>query len=298
MLSLRYDLTVPFARYLAMNSVGNIKRYHIARVYRRDQPQAARGRYREFYQCDFDIAGSYASMVPDAEVLKVVTELLDELKLGEYEIKLNHRQLLDGMLAICGVPEPKFRTICSAIDKLDKEPWEKVRKEMVDEKGLAPEVADRIQAFVVLKGEPRSMLEKLRVSGQFGAHDGSCKALEEIALLFDYLEAMGALHRISFDLSLARGLDYYTGVIYEAVFKGSSQVGSIAAGGRYDDLVGSLMNNSKQVPCVGVSLGIERVFVIMEEKERAKTEAIRATQTDVLLASIGADLMKVRTGME
>ena len=83
--------TVPFARYLAMNSVGNIKRYHIARVYRRDQPQAARGRYREFYQCDFDIAGSYASMVPDAEVLKTVTELLDELELGEYEIKLNHR---------------------------------------------------------------------------------------------------------------------------------------------------------------------------------------------------------------
>lgn len=131
MLSLRYDLTVPFARYLAMHPVGNIRRYHIGKVYRRDNPQMKRGRFREFYQCDFDIAGQYPPMIADSEILAVLTEILDRLALGPYEIKLNHRGLLDGLLDICGVPPGKFRAICSAIDKLDKEPWEAVRTEMV-----------------------------------------------------------------------------------------------------------------------------------------------------------------------
>ncbi|GJP47170.1 hypothetical protein CLOM_g6397 [Closterium sp. NIES-68] len=293
-LSLRYDLTVPFARYLAMHSVGNIKRYHVARVYRRDNPQMNRGRYREFYQCDFDIAGQYAPMVPDAEVIKVLTELLDELAIGDYEIKLNHRGLLDGMLAICGVPASKFRGICSAVDKLDKEPWEAVRTEMIEEKGLLPEVADRIGEFVVRKGEPHHLLAALQApDSPFAGHADSQAALAELGLLFDYLAAMGgAVRRVVFDLSLARGLDYYTGVIYEAVFKGGSTVGSIAAGGRYDNLVG--MFSGKQVPAVGVSLGIERVFTIMEEQERKKNQLIRATETQVLVASIGPDLLRTR----
>lgn len=134
--SLRYDLTVPFARYLAMHGISNLKRYHVARVYRRDNP--SKGRYHKFYQCDFDIARQYSPMVPDFEVMKVLTELLDELNIGHYEVKLNHRKLLDGMLDICGVPQSKFRSICSAIDKMDKQPWEQVRKEMVEEKGLTP----------------------------------------------------------------------------------------------------------------------------------------------------------------
>lgn len=119
-LALRYDLTVPLARYLAMNKVSNIKRYHIAKVYRRDNPSMTRGRYREFYQCDFDIAGIYDPMLPDAECVKVVSEILDSLEIGDYVIKLNNRQLLDGMFEACGVPVDKFRTICSSVDKLDK----------------------------------------------------------------------------------------------------------------------------------------------------------------------------------
>lgn len=119
-LSLRYDLTVPLARYLAMNKISSIKRYHIAKVYRRDNPSISRGRYREFYQCDFDIAGTYDPMVPDAECVKIVSEILSELNVGEYVIKLNHRLLLDGMFEACGVPKDKFRTICSTVDKLDK----------------------------------------------------------------------------------------------------------------------------------------------------------------------------------
>jgi histidyl-tRNA synthetase len=127
--SLRYDLTVPFARYVAMNNISAIKRYQIAKVYRRDNP--SKGRYREFYQCDFDIAGVYEPMEPDFEVIKVLTELLDKLDIGMYEVKLNHRKLLDGMLEICGVPAEKFRTVCSSIDKLDKLTFEEVKKELV-----------------------------------------------------------------------------------------------------------------------------------------------------------------------
>lgn len=284
--SLRYDLTVPFARYLAMYNISNLKRYHIARVYRRDNP--SKGRYREFYQCDFDIAGQYASMVPDFEVIKVLTELLDELDIGDYEVKLNHRKLLDGMLEICGVPKEKFRTICSAIDKLDKQPWEQVQKEMVEEKGLTPETADSIGSFVLNKGRPLEMLAKLKQKdSSFLKHDGSVLALQELETLFNYLNQSSCLDKISFDLSLARGLDYYTGVIYEAVFKGTTQVGSIAAGGRYDNLVG--MFSGKQVPAVGVSLGIERVFTIMEQQEQ-DLKKVRATQTEVLAVVLGDDM--------
>jgi len=301
LLSLRYDLTVPFARYVALNSIAAIKRYHIAKVYRRDQPQMNRGRFREFFQCDFDIAGAYSTMVPDAEVLKVLVEILDDLSLGEYEVKLNHRKLLDAMLDIAGVPPQKFRPICSAIDKLDKEPWEVVRAEMIEEKGLPADVADRIGEFVILRGKPMDLLNKLTDEAEGHAkhplaiHPESAAALAELKILFEFLEGMDALGPIVFDLSLARGLDYYTGVIYEAVLLGGN-VGSIAAGGRYDKLVG--MFSGKEVPAVGVSIGIERVFAIMEAQMRAEAAAangtIRETETQVLVASIGNGLQKKR----
>ena len=266
-LALRYDLTVPFARFLAVNSVGNIKRFHIGKVYRRDQPALSRGRYREFYQCDFDIAGVYGRMVPDSECLAVACEILDALPIGDFGIKLNHRRLLDAILDICGVPAEKFRTICSAVDKLDKEPWEEVKREMVEDKGLSSEVADRIGEFVVLKGKPWDMYNSLMTEKKFGDHKGALEAMEDMRILFEYLEAMDKLKFISFDLSLARGLDYYTGVIYEAVcMNGNTQVGSIGGGGRYDYLVSMFQEAGKVTPTVGVSVGIERVFTLMEER--------------------------------
>lgn len=267
LLALRYDLTVPFARFLAVNAVGNIKRFHIGKVYRRDQPQLSKGRYREFYQCDFDIAGVYGRMVPDSECLAVACEILDSLPIGDFGIKLNHRRLLDAILDLCGVPSDKFRTICSAVDKLDKEPWSEVRREMVEDKGLTGDVADKIGEFVVLKGKPWDMYNSLMDSKRFGTHKGALEAMEDLRILFEYLEAMGKLHFISFDLSLARGLDYYTGVIYEAVcMNGNTQVGSIGGGGRYDNLVSMFQEAGKITPCVGVSVGIERVFTLMEER--------------------------------
>ena len=147
---------------------------------------------------------------------------------------------------------------------------------MVEEKGLSPESADRIADFVLHSGEPKELWAKLTDMKLFGTHALANAAMNDLKLLFDYLEAMGSLQYVSFDLSLARGLDYYTGVIYEAVLiNGTVPVGSIAAGGRYDNLVGMFSPSGVQTPCVGVSIGIERVFAIMEKK----AEELNALQT-------------------
>lgn len=294
-LALRYDLTVPFARYLALNSLGNIKRYHIGKVYRRDQPVISRGRYREFYQCDFDIAGTYGRMVPDSECLCVASEILSSLPIGDFRIKLNHRKLLDAILEICGVPANKFRTICSAVDKLDKSPWSEVKDEMVETKGLSNDVADRIGHFVVQKGNPWDLYQELTEGNAFGDHNGAKEALEDLRILFQYLEAMDKLKYFSFDLSLARGLDYYTGVIYEAIsMNGNTQVGSIGGGGRYDNLVSMFQDAGKETPCVGVSIGIERVFTLMEERLRREQGTIKRPNVKVLVAQAGENMMLER----
>eukprot|EP00730_Choanoeca_flexa_P019786 TRINITY_DN9676_c0_g1_i3.p1 TRINITY_DN9676_c0_g1~~TRINITY_DN9676_c0_g1_i3.p1 ORF type:complete len:609 (+),score=186.08 TRINITY_DN9676_c0_g1_i3:43-1869(+) len=293
LLALRYDLTVPFARYVAMNKIQQIKRYHIARVYRRDNPAMKSGRYREFYQCDIDIAGTYsAQMLPDAECVKIVTEVLDSLELGDYVVKVNNRKLLDGIFAVCGVPESSFRAICSAVDKLDKQEWEEVKAEMTEEKGLDSAVADRIGEFVQLRGgegsgftcSSQELVDKLKSNEALYGNDMAKAGIDEMEKLLRYCQVMGVTHRVSFDCSLARGLDYYTGVIYEAVFTGK-RVGSVAGGGRYDNLVGMFDNKGRKVPCVGVSLGVERLFAIMEEQAAEAGTQIRQTETQVLVAS-------------
>ncbi|KAL6118059.1 hars1 [Pungitius sinensis] len=311
LLSLRYDLTVPFARYLAMNKITNIKRYHIAKVYRRDNPAMTRGRYREFYQCDFDIAGQYDAMIPDAECLKIVHDILSELDLGDFQIKVNDRRILDGMFAVCGVPDDKFRTICSTVDKLDKMPWEDVRKEMVNEKGLSEEAADQIGEYVSLKGG-MELAERLLQDHKMCRSTQACAGLSDIKLLFSYLQLFQVTDKVVFDLSLARGLDYYTGIIYEGVLTqagvapGSTEaqngvpaeesvsVGSVAGGGRYDGLVGMFDPKGRKVPCVGVSIGIERIFSILEQKAEASTEKVRTTEVQVMVASAQKNLLEDR----
>ncbi|XP_065183390.1 histidine--tRNA ligase-like [Sycon ciliatum] len=354
--SLRYDLTVPFARYVALTSGTKIKRYQIAKVYRRDQPRMTKGRYREFYQCDFDIAGDYDPMIPDTEVLRVVYEIIGGLDLGDFVIKINHRKVLDGMLEVCGVQKKKIRGTCSCIDKLDKAPWEEVRKEMIEEKGLAPEVADRIGEYVQLKGGD-DLLARLKSDEKLSKNKSARQGLQDMELLFGYIKDFGIMHRISFDMSLARGLDYYTGLIYECILVGEQAlltdvpeldagvgpsadaataaaapaadaaatpaadataapaasedaseegmpvgVGSISGGGRYDNLVG--LYSGSQVPCVGVSIGIERVFSILEAKEHAKLQEakakgeryiIRKRETEVYVASAEKNMTGERT---
>ncbi|XP_043240144.1 histidine--tRNA ligase, cytoplasmic-like isoform X1 [Amphibalanus amphitrite] len=291
-LSLRYDLTVPFARYVAMNKISSIKRYQIAKVYRRDQPSQARGRYREFYQCDFDIAGSYDPMVPDAECVRIVAEILESLQLGTFVVKVNHRQILDGLFEVCGVPPDQFRSICSAVDKLDKSPWEEVKREMVEEKHLSPEVADRIGHYVKFSGGPE-LVDTLLKDAALAANKNVSAGLEAMRAFLGYCALYGVGGRVSFDLSLARGLDYYTGVIYEAVLEGGD-VGSIAGGGRYDGLVGMFDPKGRSVPCVGVSIGIERLFAIMEARADKADQKVRTTETEVYVCSAQKGLMDER----
>ncbi|KAM9731311.1 histidine--tRNA ligase, mitochondrial isoform 1-T1 [Dama dama] len=326
LLSLRYDLTVPFARYLAMNKVKKMKRYHVGKVWRRESPTIVQGRYREFYQCDFDIAGQFDPMIPDAECLKIMCEILSGLQLGDFLIKeswdchcfdgevidkafgllplssqINDRRILDGIFAVCGVPESKFHAICSSVDKLDKMSWKDVRHEMVVKKGLAPEVADRIGDYVQCHGGI-SLVEQMFQDPRLSQNKQALEGLGDLKLLFEYLTLFGVAEKVSFDLSLARGLDYYTGVIYEAVLLQTPvhaeeeplNVGSVAAGGRYDGLVGMFDPRGHRVPCVGLSIGVERIFSIVEQRMKIFGEKIRTTETQVFVATPQKNFLQER----
>ncbi|CAK7224826.1 Cytoplasmic and mitochondrial histidine tRNA synthetase [Sporothrix curviconia] len=300
--SLRYDLTVPFARWLAMRSdVQNIKRYQIAKVYRRDQPAIARGRLREFYQCDFDIAGTYDPMIPDAEILRIISEVFTAFDMN-ITVKLNHRKVLDGMFTVAGVPADKIRSISSAVDKLDKAPWAEVKAEML-EKGLPETVADRVGSYVRRSGTLSALLGELSLDTELCGNESVAEGIADLKLLNSYLEAMSVAEEVSFDLSLARGLDYYTGVIYEVIPQnnGKTQVGSIAAGGRYDNLVG--MYGKRPVPCVGISFGVDRIFTLLDAQRAKKSGSELAHEADVYIMAFGgkefdgllADRMRVAT---
>jgi len=236
-------------------------------------------------------------MVPDAEIVRIMKETLTALEIGDFTIKINHRKILDGMFEFCGVPKEKFRTISSAVDKLDKAPWEEVRKEMVELKGLPAEVADKIGTFVVCKGG-REMCEFLEE--KLGSNATAMEGINDMKLLMTYLEAFDVLDKISFDLSLARGLDYYTGVIYEAIVNAPPEsgkkkksedegnVGSVSGGGRYDNLVG-MFSGSRTVPCVGFSIGVERIFSILLRK--MKLEEVKSNEVQVYVCSVGKGLL-------
>lgn len=252
----------------------------------------ARGRLREFYQCDFDIAGEYDSMIADSEILRIMVEVFEALNLRkEITIKINHRKILDGLFEVAGVPEDKIRSISSAVDKLDKLPWEEVKKEML-EKGLAPEVADEIGEYTKYSGG-KEIIDLLRASERLSKNDQVKQGLADMDLLFSYLDAFKVADKVSFDLSLARGLDYYTGLIFEVIVElppnpqdksNDIRVGSVAAGGRYDNLVG--MYGKHQIPCVGVSFGVDRIFTILKARhEEAKQ---RPRGVDVFVMAFGA----------
>uniref|UniRef100_A0A0N5BXU2 histidine--tRNA ligase n=1 Tax=Strongyloides papillosus TaxID=174720 RepID=A0A0N5BXU2_STREA len=319
--SLRYDLTVPFARYLAQNKQTNIKRYQIAKVYRRDQPYMTKGRYREFYQCDFDIAGQYDSMVPESECIKIIDDVLKKLDIGTYEIRINHRLFLEGIFEICGAPENEFKNVCSSIDKLDKQPWEEVKEELVKVKFIDEKVVDKLEKYVRLR-EQNPSFDRMQLLEWFEKDEIASKnakittAIEEMKLMFEYSECFGVSSSAVFEPSLARGLDYYTGLIYEAIIvecpffikseecdeeEKNARIGSVAAGGRYDKLVGMFLqgaNNDKKVkndvPCIGVSFGIERLFTLMEMKYKTSGIPMRTNETEVFVATAQKGLLKER----
>jgi histidyl-tRNA synthetase len=246
-LALRYDLTVPLARFISENPGVPLpfKRYSIGRVYRHERPQ--RGRYREFYQCDIDIAGA-GGPEADAEILTVIDAVMREFKLPGYVIKLNDRRLLSGIFGKGLGITRNLPAVYRAIDKIDKSGWAAVSKELkqVVPAGKVGEIKDVIE----IRGSPDSVLDK--VKEDFGK-------IAEVGEATAHLEEMLALAKkasVRLDLSMVRGLDYYTGPIFETVVK-SPKIGSITGGGRYDGLLGLY---GKDLPATGTTIGVERLI--------------------------------------
>jgi histidyl-tRNA synthetase len=257
---LRYDLTVPLARVVAMHQSElplPFKRYHIAPVWRAENPQ--RGRFREFWQCDADIAGS-ASPLADAEVIAIMAEALEAIGIPEFTIRISHRRLLESLGRAAGAPAEQATALYRAIDKLDKIGPEGVARELA-EAGLAPEQRERLLALVTQRGEPLALLETLR--GELAGVEGAGSAIDELEQIFRVLPDFGvAPNRYTLDLALARGLDYYTGPVFEATVT-EPNVGSVGGAGRYDGLVGAFLGRS--VPATGMSLGLERIIEVVRE---------------------------------
>jgi histidyl-tRNA synthetase len=259
---LRFDLTVPLARFVAQHQnelTFPFKRYHIAPVWRADRPQ--RGRFREFWQCDADIVGS-SSMLADADVVSVIVESLEALRIGEFTVRINHRKLLEAVARYAGVAAERAGSVYRSVDKLDKLGPEGVAAELV-ENGVAAESAERIVELVGGSGSADEQFA--RASSALDGIAGANEALGELSQLF---EALAASHiperRYRFDLSLARGMGYYTGPVYEAT-DDEFNLGSLAGAGRYDGLVGRF--SRQELPATGISLGIERIFEIIQERE-------------------------------
>lgn len=260
--SLRYDLTVPFSRYLCINKTQKLRKYQIGNVFRRDNPSFKTGRLREFIQADFDICGSNLPMVNDAEVVKMINEIFVALKIPfNLKIKLNDRRILMGLLKFYEINEDLRGTVCSTIDKVDKLTKTQLEEEFIT-KGLGNEQIVKIMKFITLKKSNDEIFDFLK---SIETDDFEFKTvIEEMELLFSYLKLYGISNAV-FDLSLARGLDYYTGLIIEAVFD-NCEIGSVAGGGRYDNLCKSLSEGTFNVPCVGFSIGVTRLFAISELK--------------------------------
>lgn len=259
--ALRYDLTIPFARYVAMN-YGQLtmpyKRYQMQPVWRADRPQ--KGRYREFYQCDADVVGSY-SLINDAELAAIYLEVFKRVKI-DIELKINSRKILTALAILCGGPE-KMMSITIAIDKLDKIGLEKVKEEL-EKNGLGPKQIHTIENYLLINGTNEEKLTKLR--SLFADIEEGMKGIEELKFILDFSlppESYRDHHSpLTIDLTLARGLNYYTGIIYEVKAK-NAEIGSIGGGGRYDDLTG--LFGVPNIPGVGISFGVDRIYDVMEE---------------------------------
>ncbi|MCB0345395.1 MAG: histidine--tRNA ligase [Bdellovibrionales bacterium] len=279
--ALRFDLTVPLARFAAMytNDLGSpFKRYHIAPVWRAEKPQ--RGRFREFIQCDFDILGA-ASAQSDAEIVAVIHSALEELGVA-HKIRINNRKLLNGLLETLGV-SGSSAAVLRAIDKLDKQGEEAVRRELSDTAGLDSDQASRLMEFLqISESSPSAAIEA--ASQIVGRSEIGMLGASEMKAVIDNTEAYGIpAECLEIDLRIARGLDYYTGTVFETLCSELPDIGSICSGGRYDNLVEVYSN--RQLPGVGASIGLDRLMAALEELEKLSA---RSTPADVLI-TIGSE---------
>ncbi len=253
--ALKYDLTIPFARYVAMNH-GQLtfpfKRYQMQPVWRADRPQ--KGRYREFYQCDADVVGSN-SLLNEVDLAAIYHDVFTQLGIGKYELRINSRKILSALAALCGGAD-KMMAITMAIDKLDKIGIEKVKEELA-QRGLSTEQISIIEKYLAITGNNEQKLTL--INSLIGHLEAGKKGIDEI----EYVAGLSAGCTIIVDFTLARGLDYYTGIIFEARAPQEVKIGSIGGGGRYDDLTG--LFGVPGVPGVGISFGVDRIYDVMEE---------------------------------
>ncbi|MGV8141756.1 MAG: histidine--tRNA ligase [Candidatus Woesearchaeota archaeon] len=265
-LGLRFDLTVPFSRFIASNPNMKMpfKRYEIGRVFR-DGPIKL-GRYREFWQCDVDIAGA-SSVKAEAELLLLTIEAFKRLKLDAY-VEVNNRKLLFGLMDYCKIPVEKHETVIISIDKITKYGEDIVRKELVD-KFIDKHSIDKLMEVFTLRGTNDEKLERLTPVMH---SDIGKEGLKELKELFDYLKFVEH-GKIILNIALARGLAYYTGTVFEGFLKDSKVTSSICGGGRYDNMIGMYASNNRQYPAVGISFGLEPIIdaIRLGNKELKKT---------------------------
>ncbi len=259
-LGLRYDLTVPLARYVAMHEndlTVPFRRYHIAPVWRGDRPQ--KGRYREFFQCDVDIVG-VASMAADAEIVSLLTTALGRLGFADFTVHINNRKLLTGIGIYAGVPGAQLGDLYRSVDKLDKIGLDGVKQELAAS-GIA---GDAIGRMMDLLQHREGGLDALRqVRAQLAGVPVALEGISELEQMVEYLGALGVPEsRFTVDLAMVRGLGYYTGPVYETYITKPDNLGSVTGGGRYDGLIGLFRKES--MPTTGSSLGIERIIDLMD----------------------------------
>ncbi len=259
--AMRFDLTVPLARYVAqhLHELGMpFKRYHIGTVWRAEKPQ--KGRFREFVQCDFDTIGT-ESNAADIETLLVIHDLISAIGFERFEIHVNDRRVLNGLLEKVGLAD-KVTEVLRALDKLPKVGAEAVKKEMMETGGADEKAADQVLEFAHIHGQPHEVLSQVRSLVE-GSEQGQT-GLDCLAEMFRTVEKVGIpAERVVLDLSIARGLDYYTGTIYETFLKDLPTIGSVCSGGRYDNL--AELFTTQRLPGVGASLGLDRLLAAMEE---------------------------------
>jgi histidyl-tRNA synthetase len=269
--ALKYDLTIPFARYVAMNFgqlVFPFKRYQVQPVWRADRPQ--KGRYREFYQCDADVVGSH-SLLNETELANIYHDVFQKLGIQGYELRINSRKILAALAELCGGAD-KLTDITIAIDKLDKIGIDKVKAEL-EQRGLKADQINTIERYLGIGGSNEERLQQ--VSLLLGHIETGSKGIEEVARLAG---------QSVIDFTLARGLNYYTGIIFEVKAPAGVKIGSIGGGGRYDDLTG--LFGVPNVPGVGISFGVDRIYDVMEEL-KLFPDAVH-TGTQVLFFNMGA----------
>jgi histidyl-tRNA synthetase len=279
--ALRFDLTVPLARYVALHERSlafPFRRYQIQRVWRGETPQARKGRFREFYQCDIDIINrDKLSYLAEAEIPAVIYSVFREMAIGEFRIRINNRKVLRGMLEELGVPDDKSAAVLRILDKIEKEDGAKVRDELGRE-GMSAAAVGRVYELLSAKRTTDETLEVLAAMGPKLA-----TGLEELRSIVRAIRQFGVPDSaFAVDLGVVRGLDYYTGTIYETMLSAHPEVGSICSGGRYDDLASYFTDT--RLPGVGISIGLTRLFSRL--REAGLLRPLERTPAEVLVTTM------------